>query len=155
MIIGSGSFWGVNQLAYDYTGKSIYTRSNERWARILAAGDPLPEKARQNKALMDAERARREAAPSEEQRGRTNEQSERGLVGNIWMGGEREGWRKRRLQEEREALESGKGYGSLIMDYIRDAWHQGLKGRENGEQTAGETRTKRDPVESKEPKRPQ
>jgi hypothetical protein len=38
------------------------------------------------------------------------------------MGGEKSGWKERRLEEERKALEEGKGYGDLIMEHIREAF---------------------------------
>ena len=61
----------------------------------------------------------------------TEENKEQGLMGvarKIWMGGETEGWQKRRAEEERKALEEGKGYGSLIMEHLRDAWGADDKG---------------------------
>jgi hypothetical protein len=56
----------------------------------------------------------------------------------IWLGGETEGWKERRLREERERLAKGEGYGSMIMDQIWEVWNWGDKsGKVNGEQ-AGE-----------------
>lgn len=45
----------------------------------------------------------------------------------IWMGGETEGWKERRLKEEQEKIDQGEGYGSMIMDQIWDVWNQGKK----------------------------
>ncbi|KAL9086460.1 MAG: hypothetical protein Q9165_007076, partial [Trypethelium subeluteriae] len=47
---------------------------------------------------------------------------ERGLLGRIWMGGEGEDWKEKRMEEERRALEEGKGYSDVIMDQIREVW---------------------------------
>lgn len=127
IILGSGAFWGLNQLAYDYTGKSIVARSNERWGKILSAADTLPtEKAQQTKALLAAQKARREEAEAEK----------RGLLKQVWMGDEKEDWKKRRIEEDRKALASGKGYGDLIMDQIWEVWNQstGKKSTQEREQ---------------------
>lgn len=45
-----------------------------------------------------------------------------GLARKLWYGGEREGWKERRIREEREALEEGRGYGELIADAVREAF---------------------------------
>lgn len=45
----------------------------------------------------------------------------------IWMGGETEGWKERRLREEQEKIEQGEGYGSMIMDQIWEVWTWGKK----------------------------
>ncbi|CCC11298.1 unnamed protein product [Sordaria macrospora k-hell] len=135
-ILSSGTFWGFNQLSFDYTGKSIYQRSNEKWAGILSTGDALPEQAKKNKALIEAERARRKLA--QEQADQKAEQEKNGgVLTKIWMGDEKEGWKEKRLEEEKKALESGKGYGSLIMDQIWEVWNQegkdGKKKKKDGD----------------------
>lgn len=43
----------------------------------------------------------------------------------IWMGGEAEGWKERRLREEQERIAKGEGYGSMIMDQIWEVWNWG------------------------------
>lgn len=45
----------------------------------------------------------------------------------LWMGGETEGWKERRLREEQERLANGEGYGSMIMDQIWEVWNWGDK----------------------------
>ncbi|KAL8832515.1 MAG: hypothetical protein Q9170_004848 [Blastenia crenularia] len=52
------------------------------------------------------------------------EKDERGVMGlarKLWYGSEKEGWKERRIREEKEALEEGRGYGGLIMDAVREA----------------------------------
>ena len=49
---------------------------------------------------------------------------ETGLLKRLWMGQETEGWKERRLQEEREALKDGRGYSGLIMDQVWEVWNQ-------------------------------
>jgi hypothetical protein len=136
LFLGACGFWGFNQLVYDYTGKSVYQRSNERWAAVFAPLQ-LPERARRNKELMDAERARREAALSDdgeraaaEERRRRRERDDAGILGRL-MGAEK-GWQEKRLEEERKALASGKGYWDLIADQISEVWNgTGKKGEES------------------------
>ncbi|KAK3308903.1 uncharacterized protein B0T15DRAFT_491455 [Chaetomium strumarium] len=144
-VLGGASFWGFNQLAHDYTGKSITARSSERWGALLGrspqeqqqgqehktgtglvlAGLPT-ERAARNRELMEAERRRRAEAEGREYKGKDH----RGLWERMWMGGEKEGWKEKRLEEERKAIESGKGYGGLIMDQISEVWRG--RGKEKG-----------------------
>ena len=56
-----------------------------------------------------------------------DDEGKKGLVEKVWMGGEREGWRERRIREEKEAIEEGRGYGGLIMDQIWEVWNWGKK----------------------------
>lgn len=55
----------------------------------------------------------------------------------IWMGGEKDGWKERRLAEEQEKIDQGEGYASMIMDQIWDVWNQGKTGDEAQEKEAG------------------
>jgi hypothetical protein len=48
----------------------------------------------------------------------------------LWMGGETEGWKERRLQEEQEKIKQGEGYGSMIVDQIWEVWNWGEKKEE-------------------------
>lgn len=135
MVLASGSFWGFNQLAYDYSGKSIVQRSNERWSKIFNSFDEgLPtEKARLVKAQLEAQKAQKaqlkqdEAARQEAERIRMEdeESKKRGLLTRVWMGDEGDDWKQRRLEEDKKALENGKGYGDIIMDQIWEVWNQG------------------------------
>jgi hypothetical protein len=151
-VLGGASFWGFNQLAHDYTGKSITARSSERWGALLGrspqeqqqqenktgtglslAGLPT-ERAARNRELMEAERRRRAEAEGREYKGKDN----RGLWERMWMGGEKEGWKEKRLEEERKAIESGKGYGGLIMDQISEVWSGSGRGKGTGNGEEGQ-----------------
>lgn len=44
---------------------------------------------------------------------------------DLWMGGEKEGWKAKRLAEEQKKLDEGEGYGSMIVDQIWEVWNQG------------------------------
>lgn len=139
MLLATGSFWGFNQLAYDYTGKSIVQRSNERWGKIFSSFDEgLPtEKARLVKAQLEAQRAEMkqdEAARQEAERLRQEDEEsrKRGLLTRVWMGDESGDWKQRRIEEDKKALESGKGYADIIMDQIWEVWNQGTgKGKKD------------------------
>lgn len=50
---------------------------------------------------------------------------DRSIPEKIWMGSETENWKEKRLREEQEALDEGKGYGDLIMDHIWEVWNWG------------------------------
>ncbi|KAL2139116.1 hypothetical protein VTI28DRAFT_5747 [Corynascus sepedonium] len=155
-VLGAGGFWGVNQLAEDYTGKSITARSGERWGALLGVDSAdkketsdrkdggkvglmhnLPtERAARNKELMEAERRRRAEAEGKEYRPRRAADQTGSLWERLWMGGEKEGWKERRLEEERKAIESGKGYGGLIADQVMEVWRG--KGGSDNDSDSGE-----------------
>jgi len=61
----------------------------------------------------------------------------KGLARKIWMGDERPGWQRRRLEREREELEAGKGYGDIIMEQVREVF-PGFGGGRRGEDREGE-----------------
>jgi len=51
-----------------------------------------------------------------------DKQQERNALEKIWMGDQGDDWKIKRAEKEREALKSGEGYGSLIMDQIKEVW---------------------------------
>lgn len=68
-------------------------------------------------------------------------EEKRGVLTKVWMGDEKDGWKEKRLDEERKALESGKGYSDLIVEQIWDVWNQtwrGGKKEEKGEENVDE-----------------
>jgi len=44
---------------------------------------------------------------------------------DIWMGGEKDGWKQRRLAEEQKKLDEGEGYWDMIVDQVWEVWNQG------------------------------
>ena len=67
------------------------------------------------------------------------QEKRRGVLGRIWMGGEDENWKERRMQEERAAMEEGKGYGEVMMEQIREVFRGETKeldevNKEDGEE---------------------
>jgi hypothetical protein len=167
-VLGGASFWAFNQLAHDYTGKSITARSNERWGRIFGVSTSsssssssaptgssssssssddvaapagksgmfgLPPQAERNRLLMEAERKRRAEAEGREYVPKDGKGVSTGKTASLWerlwMGGEKEDWKERRLEEERRALESGRGYGDLIMQQVKEVWKGEGKGADS------------------------
>lgn len=47
---------------------------------------------------------------------------EPGILTRLWLGDEKPGWKDRRAQAEKEALERGEGYGDLIRRQISEIW---------------------------------
>lgn len=93
------------------------------------------EKARETSRILkereEAERARRqgvEALGTEK----------KGLLGKLWMGEEEEGWKERRLEEERRALEEGKSYTDIILEQIWEVWNWDKKKGDEGKGQVGE-----------------
>ncbi|KAI4103823.1 MAG: hypothetical protein L6R37_003626 [Teloschistes peruensis] len=68
-----------------------------------------------------------------------------GLARKLWYGNGREGpgWKERRMREEMEALEEGKGYGDLISDAVREVFG-GKVGREDVERFKEERRRRKE-----------
>ena len=71
---------------------------------------------KERKEREEIERARREGLRRDGKEGQS-------LWTKIWMGGEDEGWKERRMEEERKALEEGKTYTDLILEQIWEVWN--------------------------------
>ena len=69
----------------------------------------------------------------EEERRKLGKEEDKGVLQKIWMGGETEGWKERRLEEERKAIEEGKSYTDMIYEQIWDVWNWDKKGKRDGE----------------------
>ncbi|EEP79999.1 predicted protein [Uncinocarpus reesii 1704] len=126
--LASAFLFSANHVVADQTGRSIMERLDARFGGRKGPGmfSDLPT-SRAEEVSQQIRLAREAARQPELQRQRAQqggEQDKGGLTDlgkKVWMGGETEGWRERRMEEERKALEEGKGYGDLIMDHIRDA----------------------------------
>jgi hypothetical protein len=133
--LGVGFYLSADHLAQQYNGRSLVQQI--RWKSPIRE---LPtEKARETARILkereeaERERVRREAAL----RGGAEQAKEgRPFWNKVWMGEEQEGWKERRLEEERKALEEGKSYTDIILDQIWEVWSwEKKKGNEenNGE----------------------
>ncbi|KAF4981524.1 hypothetical protein FDECE_17682 [Fusarium decemcellulare] len=109
----------TNQLAYEYTGSSIYSRFGNRVGN--AFGTELPEGAKRTQQLL-REHREREAAAKRQQEKTEEKQGVAKALNDVWMGGEDKDWREKRAEEHRQKFEEGKGIGDIIMDQISDVW---------------------------------
>lgn len=60
------------------------------------------------------------------------------MVDKIWMGDQGDDWQIKRAEREREVLQNGEGYGTLIMDQIKEVW-TGKKKNEDEEKEEEKT----------------
>ncbi|GKZ17385.1 hypothetical protein AbraIFM66951_004685 [Aspergillus brasiliensis] len=126
----------ANHLTREYTGRSIVDRIEARISRNpIAALSDLPSQRAQEiqaklKAARDAQIRDGSAVGEELERLKARQAQEKPALEKIWMGGETEGWKERRIREEQKALEEGKGYGDLIKEHIWDVWNWGQKAEE-------------------------
>ena len=152
-LLTAAMWWSVDELAYDYTGASMTQRTARRIDNLLKASE-LPEPARRNKILMEAERARREAAARNmtvEELQRSREGSRESTVLSQLTGDEK--WKMERAKKEQEALDSGRGILGLITDQIWEVWNQ-----ESDKKAVTETKGKMDDPsdgDSKDAKKPE
>ena len=144
-VLLTGAFCvSANHITYERTGRSIIDRFESRISRPPTLISELPsERAQEIQARLRASREaqlREGGMPKEElEKLQARQLQDKGAAERIWMGGEWEGWKEKRLREEQKALAEGKGYGDLIKEHIWDVWTWGEKGQSNGE---GEGNTK-------------
>ncbi|KAL8859936.1 MAG: hypothetical protein Q9178_003484 [Gyalolechia marmorata] len=81
----------------------------------LAANSALGQEI-QNSASAPENMKRRLREQGKEQTGVT------GLARRLWYGSETEDWKEKRIRQEKEALEDGRGYGGLIADAVREVF---------------------------------
>ncbi|KAL5418462.1 hypothetical protein PMIN04_007331 [Paraphaeosphaeria minitans] len=115
-----GFYLSADHLAESYKGRSLLSLMTPSFRSPVSS---LPtEKARETSRILrereEAERARREGL---EVLGK--EREKKGLLGKIWMGDEEAGWKEKRLEEERKALEEGKSYTDIILGQIWEVWN--------------------------------
>ncbi|KAK2593026.1 hypothetical protein QQS21_009280 [Conoideocrella luteorostrata] len=109
----------TNQLAYEYTGQSIYARFGNRIGTVFDTS--LPEGARRTQQLLKEQKEREAAHKQRQLEGDKNKTA--GLVKDIWMGGESMDWQEKRAEEHRKSIEEGKGLSGIIFDQISDVWN--------------------------------
>jgi hypothetical protein len=64
----------------------------------------------------------------------SDKNKQQGVVEKIWMGDQGEDWKVKRAEKERDVLQSGEGYGTLIMDQIKEVW----TGKKQDDEKSGE-----------------
>lgn len=138
----SSTLVGGNQLAHEYTGRSIV-------ARIKEVGTPQPRRipiptqdnaidhglvSRVSGSTIGRETDRRNAEPfaetktnlttrilDEVQKTKAEEEQKRVLSQTR----KKSQWKRERDEREKEALEEGKGYGDMISEQIWEVWNWG------------------------------
>ncbi|QDS76016.1 hypothetical protein FKW77_004897 [Venturia effusa] len=117
-----GGIWiaSANHVSGIRSGRTIFQRLSE----------PAPQSG-PSERYQEMQRQLRE-------RGIRGREKEKGVVEKIWMGDQGEDWKARRAEREKEVLQSGEGYGTLIMDQIKEVW-TGKKKAEDGEGGDGKT----------------
>jgi hypothetical protein len=126
----AGAAMGGNQLAREYTGRSIVERM-----RDMATPTPVPRAGRAPQDMEQKKRVPLEGVPkpfggrgtaSAKETGEgAGDGGRRGVLEAIWVGDERAGWKAERDAREKKALEDGRGYGGLILDQIWEVWNGG------------------------------
>ncbi|KAF4445571.1 rhomboid family membrane protein [Fusarium austroafricanum] len=143
-LVLAGAFsLATNQLAYEYTGSSIYSRFGNTVGSIFGA--ELPEGAQRTQRLLREHREREAALKAK--LGQHSQQSEEEKTGvakalnDVWMGGEEKNWREQRAKEHQQKIEEGKGIGDIIVEQVADVW-SGNWGKsakkQNGENSTGD-----------------
>ena len=121
-----GFYLSADQLSTSYTNRGLVQNLTPSW------GGALPtEKARETQRSLQSKRAEgeredllREGREALQQgRKETGEGKDKGVLNRFWMGDEKAGWKERRLEEERKALEDGKTYTDLILEQIWEVWN--------------------------------
>lgn len=140
VLLGGAFCMSANHLTQERTGRSIVDRIESRLSRGVRIADLPSEKAQEIQARVRASREKqlREGGLSEEEieKLRARQTQDKGIAERVWMGGEQEGWRERRMKEEQEALAQGRGYGDLIKEHVWDVWagNKSGNGKKGGEE---------------------
>ncbi|KAK1247880.1 hypothetical protein MKX07_000768 [Trichoderma sp. CBMAI-0711] len=112
----------TNQLAYEYTGQSIYARFGSRVGSIFDTG--LPEGAKRTQQLLKEQRER-EAAQ------RQSQSQSKSVLKDVWMGGEGEDWKEKRASEHKKAFEEGKGMSDIILEQVAEVFSGNWRGKKD------------------------
>ncbi|EUC33266.1 hypothetical protein COCVIDRAFT_84508 [Bipolaris victoriae FI3] len=119
--LGIGFYLSADHLITLRTGRGLVQNLSPMRAMELPT-----DRARETQRILQEEREKGRKALERK------EGQQKGVLGKLWMGDEDEGWKEKRLEEERKALEEGKGYGDLIMEQIWDVWNwDKKKGKDN------------------------
>ncbi|KAI4137756.1 MAG: hypothetical protein L6R39_007116, partial [Caloplaca ligustica] len=125
-LLGATFVVSAEELTYGTASRRFYPPRPQPQAQTFTsnpqdANDKLPLAAQSDAARQYIAS---DAAPNDaKEKLLKRQREERGVAGlarKLWYGSEGEGWKERRIREEREALEEGRGYGGLIGDAIRD-----------------------------------
>jgi hypothetical protein len=133
--LGIGFYLSTDHLLEHYTGRDLFHQVSFTRPNIA-----LPtEKARETQRMFQEQRLR-EGQERLQREGRVAEEKNenKGVFQRLWMGEETEGWKERRLEEEKKALEEGKTYTSMIMEQVWEVWNWDKKKNGEGKEGASE-----------------
>lgn len=121
--LGIGFYLSADHLSTLRTGRGIVQQLSP--FRTLE----LPtDRARETQRILREEREKSRKTLDRPEGG-----EEKGVLAKLWMGDEKEGWKERRLEEEKKALEEGKTYTDMIFEQIWDVWNWDKKKSGDGE----------------------
>ncbi|ROT40838.1 hypothetical protein SODALDRAFT_330567 [Sodiomyces alkalinus F11] len=147
LILAATFSMSTSQLAYDYTGRSIYDRVGDRAQQIF--NSDLPEHAKEAQRRLRQERMAREGLMEADMR--RIELEKRGRLEKLWYGDEtQEEWNRRRAEDHKKALEEGKGLWGIIVDQVVEV----MPGGGNPEEPGQEKPAKNKEEDKKDNKRP-
>lgn len=127
----------ANQLTKERTGAGLlYQLPGARLPPAAQEYHDRMKKREETRRLLDDPSSKAQPTTIEEQlqRRKIEHRAPAGLekvAKDLWMGGEKEGWKERRLAEEQKKLNEGEGYGSMIVDQIWEVWNWGEKKAED------------------------
>jgi hypothetical protein len=117
----------TNQLAYEYTGQSIYGRFGNRVNSIFDT--KLPEGAQRTQQLLKEQREKLEAEKQQSQQGHqqqdqsdSEKKTASDVLKDVWMGGEGDDWKQKRAEEHQKSFQEGKGMSDIIFEQVADVW---------------------------------
>lgn len=120
--LGVGFYLSADHLCTLNTGRGLVQQFTP-----MRAVDLPTERAKEMQKIIREER--------EKGRRLEGREEEKSVLGKLWMGDEKEGWKERRLEEERKAIEEGKGYMDMIFEQVWEVWNWDKKkgsGEEGG-----------------------
>jgi hypothetical protein len=87
------------------------------------------ERAREMQKIIREQREKgRQTGVLSGENGPSGGPQEKDILRRIWYGDQPEDWKERRMEEERKALEEGKGYMEMIFEQIWEVWSWEKKG---------------------------
>jgi hypothetical protein len=114
--LGIGFYLSADHLAESYTNRGLIDNIIRSRPNPISA---LPtEKARETQRMLKEKEILEKGSDAVR---KANE--EKTLWHKLWMGNEPENWKEKRMAEERQALEEGKTYTSMIIDQVWDVWN--------------------------------
>jgi len=132
--LGVGFYLSADHLCEVRTGRGLLLHLG---TSLGFGSKPSTEKPQEIQKVLKEEREKSRKM-LEKPEGEPEPERQGGVMGalrKIWMGDEQEGWKERRIEEEKKAFEEGKTYTDIILGQISDVvnWDKKKGGdNENG-----------------------